>query len=77
MKTNKDYTVLFMNYGEITVPKGTAVTHMTAMGIDKNYHFVKHLQWVKNSYPQISNILIHDLTYHGIDVPKEFIDYEA
>jgi len=76
MKTNKDYTAPFMHYGEITVPKGTKVTNQTAMGIDKNYHFVSDLSWVKRDYPEIDRILIHDLTYHGINVPKEFVDFD-
>jgi len=75
MKTNKDYTVSFMHYGNITVPKGTILTHETAMGKDENIHFVSDLRWIKTSYPDIANILHHDLYYHGIDVPKEFVDY--
>lgn len=75
MKTSKDYTVNFMNYGEITVPKGTIVTHQTAMGEDKNYHFVDSYQWIKDNYPTIAGILKHDGYYHGIDVPKEFVEY--
>jgi len=50
MKTNKDYTTEFMHYGQITVPKGTMVTNMTACGIDKNYHFVNEYGWVKLYY---------------------------
>lgn len=75
MVTNKDYTVPFMTYGEITVPKGTRVSHDTAMGEDKNYHFVSDLSWIKRDYPQIANILRWDVDHHGIDVPKEFITY--
>lgn len=75
MKTNKDYTVEFMNYGEITVPKGTLLTNMTAMGIDTNYHFVNDFKWITEKYPEISSILKHDLTYHGINVPKEYVEY--
>lgn len=73
MFTNQDYTTSFKHYGQITVPKGTRVTHETACGIDENYHFVSDLSWVKKNYPTIANILTHDLYYHGIDVPKEFV----
>lgn len=74
MKTNKAYSTEFMNYGVITVPAGTIVTHETAQGHDENYHFVNSFGWVKTNYPEIANILLHDLTYHGIDVPKEYIE---
>ena len=75
MKTKKDYTVKFMNYGEITIPAGTAVTHETAAGYDKNYHFVNSFSWIMERYPNIAFILKHDAVYSGIDVPKEFIEY--
>lgn len=75
MKTNKDYTVNFMGYGEITIPKGTRVTNMTAMGEDKNYHFIDDLSWIERNYKTVAGILRHDATYHGIDVPKEYIDF--
>ncbi len=80
MKTQKDYTVRFKvantDYGNITVPKGTSLTHMTADGPDKNYHFVSDLSWVKpheDGTPQYG--LLHDLKYYGINVPKEFVEY--
>jgi len=76
MKTNKDYTIEFMHYGEITVPKGTRVSNMTACGIDKNYHFVSEYGWAKKNYPEIDRILIHDLYYQGLDVPKEYVDFD-
>jgi len=81
MKTNADYSVHYkpstMDYGVITVPKGTRVTHMTATGIDKKYHFVDDFSWVKPLEDGKPNsLLIHDLTYHGINVPKEFIEYD-
>ena len=75
MKTNKDYTVNYRDHGIITVPKGTKVTHQTAMGKDKNYHFVDDLSWIK---PHVNGIprygLLHDVKYYGIDVPKEYVD---
>ena len=76
MRTNKDYKCNFMHYGELIVPKGTRVTNLTAMGIDKNYHFVDSYQWAKDNYPDISGILIHDLKYHGLDIPKEYIEQD-
>lgn len=75
MRTKKDYTTNFKHYGQITVPKGTPVTNMTACGIDKNYHFVNSFSWVKSNYPEIDSILIHDLKYYGLNVPKEYIEF--
>jgi len=81
MKTSKDFTLHFKvansDYGFITVPKGTIVTNQTAMGIDKNYHFVDEFDWIKphdNGVPQYG--LIMDAKNYGINVPKEFINYE-
>lgn len=76
MKTNQDFTTKFRDYADITVPKGTKLTHRTAMGIDKNYHFVDDFKWIAAAYPEIDNILKYDMMYYGIDVPKEFVDYE-
>ena len=74
MVTKKKYSVEFMNYGIITVPKGTKVTNQTACGIDANYHFVSCFKWVDDNYKNIANILKHDLTYSGLNIPKNFIN---
>jgi len=79
MKTNTEYSVHFKvgntDYGILTIPKGTKVTHKTASGIDKNYHFVDDFSWVE---PWPSGMkkhgLLHDLKYHGINVPKQYIE---
>lgn len=81
MKLKEDYSVHFVcqgwDHGIVTVPKGTRVTHQTAMGYDENYHFVDEFGWVE---PWESDIpkhgLIQDLKTYGINVPKEYIDYE-
>lgn len=75
MKTSQDVKINFRHYGEIVVPKGTALTHKTACGIDEKYHFVSDLSWIKRDYPNIDRVLLHDATYYGIDIPKEFVDY--
>ena len=79
MKTLKDYQVHFkcssQDYGILTVPKGTKVTNMTAMGIDKNYHFVDEFDWIpthEDGTPQHG--LIMDAKNYGINVPKEYIE---
>jgi hypothetical protein len=80
MKTSKDYTVHFKvdrsDYGMLTVPKGTKLTHNTAMGVDKNYHFVDEFDWVK-PYPDglPKHALLFDLKHYGINVPKEYVEY--
>ena len=75
METNQDYRIENFRdkYPPITVPKGTKLTHQTAMGIDKNYHFVNEYGWIKRDYPEIAGILIHDVVYYGINIPKEFV----
>lgn len=74
MKTNKDYTVNFKTFGEITVPAGTRLTHKTASGIDARYNFVDEFDWIDNKYPKIANTLRMDAINYGIDVPKEFVE---
>lgn len=76
MKTSKDYTLEFRNYGTITVPAGTALTHRTAMGIDLDYHFVADYGWIADNYKSIDRVLLHDVQYYGINVPVEYVDYE-
>lgn len=79
MVTSKDYTfnykVANTDYGVITVPKGTKLTHQTASGIDKNYHFVAEYGWIFDNYPTFANSMKHDVMYYGINVPKEFVQY--
>jgi len=74
MMTIKPYTIPnYMGYGEITVPAGTPVTHQTACGVDENYHFVNDYEWIKENYPNVARILKHDVYYHGINIPKEYV----
>ena len=77
MKTNQDVKINFRHYGDITVPKGTRLTHQTAMGIDKKYHFVDEFGWIKKDYPDYGSILLHDAEHYGINIPEEFVDYEV
>lgn len=72
-KTIKPFATTFKNYGTIIVPIGVAVTSQTAMGVDTDYHFVNAFAWVRRDYPEIANILIHDLRYYGLNVPEEFL----
>ena len=77
MKTKKNYKIDFMHFGEIIVPKGTKLTHQTAMGIDRTYHFVDEYDWIDKQYPAYANILKDEVSGRGINVPKEFVDYES
>lgn len=77
MKTKKDYTVNFMHFGKVTVPQGTKLTHKTAMGIDRTYHFVDEFDWIDKNYPDYAPILKDEVSGRGINVPKEFVDYES
>lgn len=76
METNQDVKVKFRDYGEIVVPKGTKLTHQTALGIDEKYHFVNDFKWIDRDYPKVSNILKHDAAHYGINIPKEFVQYD-
>ena len=73
MRTSRDYTVNFRDYGTITVPAGTKVSHQTACGIDPNYHFVDEFGWIFKNYPSIAYMLKYDVVHYGINVPKECI----
>lgn len=79
MRTKKDYIAKYnwspIDFGEITIPKGTEVTHQTAMGIDKNYHFVADWSWYK---PEVKGyarkMMLHNFEHSGINVPKEYVE---
>jgi hypothetical protein len=73
MKTNKAIKMEFKGYN-IEIPKGTRITHQTAMGIDTNYHFVSNLSWIPlvNGVKQFG--LIHDATYYGININKKDVE---
>ena len=76
MRLSKDYKVSIYDI-DLTIPKGTRVTHQTAMGIDKSYHFVSDWSWYK---PEVTGyartMMLHDLHYRGVNVPKEYIEYD-
>jgi hypothetical protein len=74
MKTTRPYTVNFRNYGDITVPAGTPVTHTTACGDDPKYHFANTFGWIDRDYPEIAAGLKKDAESYGIDVPIEYTD---
>ena len=78
MVTNQDYTFNAKfgrtDYGEITVPKGTRVTHRTATGEDPKYHYVDEFDWIFDNYPELYRTLGHDAMHYGINVPVEFVD---
>lgn len=86
MKTIQDLTYYYNGYGQFSlqrihdnygfefpliVPKGTHTTHKTASGIDKNYNFIDDFSFLKD-HPYRA-LVMHDITYHGIDVPQEFL----
>lgn len=69
----------FMNYGVITIPKGTRVTNQTACGIDENYTFIDDLSWIPphdfehKGVPVKQYGLIHDATYYGIQIDNSLV----
>lgn len=64
--TNKEIKMNFRGY-DITIPKGTLITHNTACGYDENYNFINNLSWI----PKEQSFIKHDATYYGINVNKE------
>jgi len=74
MLTVRPYTLDYRNYGEITVPAGTTLTHETSMGPDPKYHFVNSFGWIDRDYPEIAAGLKKDAESYGIDVPIEYTD---
>ncbi|HEY3525881.1 MAG TPA: hypothetical protein VGK47_06775 [Nitrososphaeraceae archaeon] len=68
-KTNQEIKMSWRGY-DITIPKGTRITHNTALGVDPKYNFVDDLSWIDKK-TQFG--LHHDATYYGIDVPAEFV----
>lgn len=74
MKTNQEYKTKVKGL-EVTVPKGTSITHQTSLGIDPTYHFVNDFDWYKPELKGFARQMeIHDLVHYGINVPKEFVD---
>jgi len=75
LRTTQDITINFRGHGEITIPKGTRCTHMTACGFDENVNFVDDLSWIP-TYPNGMKRqgLIHDARYYGIMIPAELVE---
>ena len=74
-KTNQEIRMHFKPSGsllgyDIVIPKGTRVTHQTAMGFDPNYNFIDDLSWI----PKEQYGLRHDATYYGINVDAKYVD---
>lgn len=69
--TKEEIKINFRHYGEITIPKGTRITHNTANGFDPDYNFIVDLTWInkKENYP-----LWHDAYYYGIDIDASLIE---
>jgi hypothetical protein len=73
-RTNTDITMHWRGF-EITIPKGTAITHTTACGYDENYNFVNEFGWLKN-HPYYSFAMLHDALHYGINVDREYVSHE-
>ena len=76
-ETSREFTTDFRGHGKVTVPKGTRLTHRTALGIDPNYNFVDSFSWVEEfefSGRKVRQYgLIHDLSYYGLNVPPAYV----
>ena len=71
--TANPVTIVFRNYGKITIPKGVLVTNETAMGTDDKYNFVNEFDWIDTNYPLVARSLKMDAQNYGINIPKEHI----
>lgn len=73
----KPYMVRAYGYN-IAVPVGAKVTNRTALGCDDNYRFwVDFHEYAEELTGFKNSILHHDLTYYGLNIPKEYCqDYQ-
>ena len=73
-KTIKEYKVTYLGY-EITIPVGSTVSNTTACGPDDAYRFWKDWHKIAEKLTGYKNsILAHDLTYYGLNIPKEYCE---
>lgn len=71
-KTIKPYTVSYKGYS-LLVPIGSTVSNKTAGGNDDSYRFWQDWQAMAKKLTGFDNsLLAHELTYYGLNVPKEF-----
>ena len=82
MKTAQNVDIVIHDRGilngvKITVPKGVRLSHKTASGIDKKYHFIDEFGWIKENYPEICFTLKSYAEIHGINIPKAYVNYES
>ena len=71
--TNKEIKMNWRDY-EITIPKGTRVTHQTACGYDENYNFINDFSWVPKINGKINSGFIFDAEHYGININKNDIE---
>jgi hypothetical protein len=77
--TVKPYRIKFKGW-HFVIKKGTVVSNDTAMGPDDNYRFIGSnpkgqlisLESWWSGGTALPLTLLHDLKYHGIDIPAEY-----
>jgi len=74
LKTSIELVMDFKDHGKITIPKGTSVTHQTALGNDPEYNFINDFSWMVYPDGKKKHSLIHDAKYYGIDVPESCVE---
>lgn len=79
-QTVKEYRITAFGY-DLVIPAGSIVSNDTACGPDDNYRFwVGYHAEVKKQHGQASilgatpPLLLHDLSYRGINVPAEYCE---
>jgi hypothetical protein len=73
--TKEEIKMEYRGYGEICIPKGTRITHETAMGTDKAYNFVDDFTWIPPYADGLCQYgLVSDATVYGIDIPANLVE---
>ena len=70
-KTIRDYQVVgFRGEWNFTVPAGSVVSNVTAMGPSANIHYLAN----PSKFSERNSLLEHDLKYYGLDIPAEYCE---
>jgi hypothetical protein len=73
-KTIKEYKVNYNGY-DLIIPVGSTVNNRTACGNDDNYRFLQNFNDLAEKVTTYKHsMLLHDLTYYGLNIPAEFCE---
>jgi len=74
-RTSREVKMRFSGY-DITIPKGTAISNMTALGYDERYNFVADYEMWAPKLPDgsIAEILKRDIEFRGILISEHDVE---